>query len=73
MKLNSAKLKEKIKESKLTQEEVAQAIGIHKCTFWRKMNAMGTTFSIGEIHRMVEVIHFTREEAIDIFFGDSVA
>jgi DNA-binding XRE family transcriptional regulator len=68
--VNVAKLKGKIIERNTTQESVADAIGIDRATFYRKMKQNGLTFSIGEIHRIVKAIPLTNGEAIEIFLGE---
>lgn len=66
--INAQKLKGKIVESGKTQEKVADALGIDRSTFYRKMRNGGEGFTIGEIHRLTEAIPLTKEEAIEIFF-----
>lgn len=66
--INIPKLKSKIVEKGKTHEAVANAIGIDKSTFYRKLKNGGDGFTIGEIHRMEKEIPLTKEESIDIFF-----
>ncbi len=69
MVVNVQRLKGKIVEKNNTQECVADAIGIDRSTFYRKMKNGGNGFTVGEIHSMVESIPLTKEEAVDIFFN----
>ncbi|WP_017548618.1 helix-turn-helix domain-containing protein [Salinicoccus carnicancri] len=71
--INTSKLKGIIVEKGTSQEEVAEAIGINRATFYRKMKRGGVNFTIGEIQKMVEVIPLTNEEAMSIFFNTKVA
>ena len=67
MVVNVQRLKGKIVEKKSTQELVADAMGMNRTTFYRKMKNGGNT--VGDIHKMIMCIPLTKEEAIDIFFN----
>lgn len=69
MKTNVSKLKGKIVEVNTTQEAIADLIGIDRTTFYRKMKSDGKSFTIGEVHKLVQVIPLTPQEAIEIFLG----
>lgn len=73
MNTNMQLLKGKIVERQTTQEAVADAVGIDRSTFYRKLKTDGMNFSIAEAHKIVAAIPLTKEEAIAIFFADSVA
>ena len=62
-----AKLKGKIAEKSMTQEDVASKIGINSSTFSRKMKSDGLSFTVGQIHRLVELLDMTPQEAVQIF------
>ncbi|RKD33963.1 helix-turn-helix domain-containing protein [Lacrimispora algidixylanolytica] len=66
--MNTQMLKGKIVESGITQEAVADAIGMNRCTFYRKMKRKGNTFTVEEMNKIVQVIPLSREEAVLIFF-----
>ena len=68
MVVNTARLKGKIIEHGNTQESVANAIGMDRTTFYRKLKDGGDKFTIGEIHRIVSAVPLSKDEAIDIFF-----
>lgn len=70
MKLNMDKLRGKIVEARTTQEAVADSIGIDRSTFYRKIKCGGSGFTIGEIHKIVEAIPLTKQEAIEIFLTE---
>lgn len=69
MVVDTQKLKGKIIEKGTTQEAVADRMGIDRTTFYRKMKKGGSGFTVGEIHKMVEVVPLTKEEAVSIFFN----
>ena len=64
MVVNIARLKGKIVERGNTQEAVANAIGMDRSTFYRKLKDGGEKFTIG----IVNAVPLSKEEAIDIFF-----
>ncbi len=66
--MNTQMLKGKIVESGITQEAVADAIGMNRCTFYRKMKRKGNTFTVEEMNKIVQVIPLSKEEAVQIFF-----
>ena len=66
--MNIQKLKGKMAESGITQEVIADAIGMSRCTFYRKMKRRGETFTVEEMNKIVKIIPLSREEAITIFF-----
>ena len=70
--INTNKLKGVIVERGTTQQAVADAIGIDRSTFYRKMKK-GGDFSIKEATKMKEEIPLTDSEAIEIFFNGGVA
>lgn len=72
MAVNTSKLKGLIVERGTNQKDVAKAIGMDKSTFYRKMK-QGGTFTIEEAKEITETVPLTDQEAIQIFFGDSVA
>ena len=67
--MNTAKLKGKMRELNITQEELAKLIVVALSTLNRKLqdDKSGDTFTIGEIIKIVEVLKLSKEEAIIIF------
>lgn len=65
--MNIYMLKDKIADSGLTQESIADAMGISRCTFYRKMKKEGKTFTVQEMNRMIKFISLTKEEAAKVF------
>ncbi|MDO5547230.1 MAG: XRE family transcriptional regulator [Eubacteriales bacterium] len=68
--MNVNKLKGKIVECGLTQEKVAEFIGIDRSTFCRKMKNKGLEFSVGEMHSICRILDLSSEDAIGIFLSD---
>lgn len=64
------RLKGSIVASGMTQEAVARAIGIDNSTFIRKMKSEGIAFSVGQMHKLADVLSLTPEETIRIFLND---
>lgn len=69
MATNMQLLRAKIVERNLTQEKLAKAIGVDSSTFSRKMQSSGLSFSIGEMHKIAEILELSGEEAKAIFLG----
>lgn len=61
------RLKGSIAASGMTQEAVARAIGVDNSTFIRKMKCQGVAFSVGQMHKLVDVLAISPEEAAHIF------
>ncbi|KGL43753.1 XRE family transcriptional regulator [Listeria sp. SHR_NRA_18] len=71
--MNVSKLKGIIVEKNKTQETVAEEIGIHRSTFYRKMERGGEDFTIEQMKNMMVSIPLTMEEAKEIFFDSKGA
>lgn len=69
MAVNVQRLRGKIKETSKNQESVADAMGMNRSTFYRKMKSGGDGFTVGEIHKMMKYIPLTSKEATDIFLN----
>lgn len=67
MHTNMDKLRGKMAEKKITQEELAEKIGIDPSTFYRKMKTEGTSFTVGQMHKIVNVLDLSSTEAAAIF------
>lgn len=61
-------LKAKLKYHDKTYYEVAQAIGMNRDTFTRRLED-GGSFRVREVQVMMEYIPLTRDEVWEIFFG----
>lgn len=67
MQSSMQKLKGKIVERNTTQEAIADAIGINRATFYRKVKANGDSFTIKEAKAIVDALALSNQEAIEIF------
>ncbi len=68
---NTSKLKAKIIENGLLQEQVAMQLGMTSATFNYKVNNK-SEFKASEIKKLGEILHLTAEEVNTIFFADKV-
>jgi len=69
MRVDIELLKKSIAASGKTKETVAREIGIDYSTFSRKMNSEALTFSVGQMHKMVDVLSLSNDQATHIFFA----
>lgn len=65
---NIAILRGKIVERCTTQEAVADAIGINRSTFYRKMRENGKNFTVEEVQKMAKILSLTGDDVMKIFF-----
>lgn len=70
--VNKQKLKAIIVEKNLTQEWLANELSINRTTFSRKMSKTGK-FTVEEANEIVKALNLTKDEAIAIFFANTVA
>lgn len=71
--MNVNKLRAKIVEKGLSVDLVAREIGIDRSSLYRKINNAGETLTIKEANEIVRVLDIQANEAVDIFFGNTVA
>lgn len=69
MRVDTERLRSKVKEKGMTQGQLAKAISIDKSTFSRKMKSEALDFTIGEMHLIVDVLGLARQEAREIFLA----
>lgn len=66
--MNTAKLKGKMRELSITQEDLAKSIGISVSTINRKLQEVdGASFTVGEVSKISKVLALTPEESSQIF------
>lgn len=63
---NVMKLKGKMTERGIKQEELAKAVGIDRSTLNRRLKT-GEDFTIEEANKVVDFLHISVDEAIQIF------
>lgn len=66
------KLKGKIAENGLNQEKLSEKVGMTRCTLNRKLKR-GEAFTIGEANKITKALKLTKDEAMAIFFDETVA
>lgn len=71
MRVDVNRLKGNIVAQGMTQEALAKAIGIDAATFSRKMKCSGLAFTVGQMHKMVDVLKIPSEEAAHIFLSEN--
>jgi hypothetical protein len=71
MKIDVELLSKRIKESGMTKEMFAKAIGKNPATVYRKLVVGGETFTVGEMHKTVAVLGLSNEDACKIFLPEN--
>lgn len=66
--IDTLKIKAKLVELGLTQDEVAQELGIDYSTLNKKLNN-GRRMYIDECHRLCNILHVTTSKDLKEFFG----
>lgn len=67
MSTDMRKLRSKMAEMKLSPEDMARKIGVDPSTFYRKIKDDGINFTVGQMHKIVEVLQLSKEDAASIF------
>ena len=67
MTVNVQMLKGRMIENGFDAISFSSKIGINRSTFYRKLQAKGLTFTVGEVHKIVEALHLSNEETACIF------
>lgn len=70
--VNTRLLRDKIEEKRTSISEVAAQMGVDKATLYRRI-ANSESFTIGEVGRITEILNLSHDEAVSIFFSQSVA
>lgn len=65
--VDANELNGKIAERNTTKEAIADAIGINRSTFYRRLKT--STLTIRDIHGICDVLSLSKSEAIDIFLA----
>lgn len=67
MQVDVRKLRGKMAEAGMTQKKLASMIQMNPSTFSRKMHSLALDFSIGDMHRMAQILGLSSDEAAQIF------
>lgn len=73
MTTNMRKLKGKIVEAGMTQDVLADAMGIDRSTFYRKMRTSGNAFSVADVQNIIQALSLSDSDVFAIFFNREVA
>lgn len=57
----------------ITQEKLAEIIGIDRTTLIRKIKNDGLQFTVEEVQKIASALTLTAQEVLDIFFTTKVA
>lgn len=71
MSTNMDRLKEKMSERNISHEELAQKLGIDVSTLYRKLKSDGMTFTVGQLHIIVDVLELSDDDAASIFLWNN--
>lgn len=69
MKTNINKLKGKMAENGYNQTDLAEKLNVNRATIYRKFECDGLSFTIGEAHKIADILNLTQEEAVEIFLA----
>lgn len=69
MHINIQKLKGKMAEENISANELSNAIGVNKTTFYRKLREGGGKFTVEQIQGIATKLSMTPNEAMNIFLG----
>lgn len=71
MRVDIARLKGAIVTKGMTQGEFSEVMDIDQATFSRKLKALGIGFTIGEMHKIVDILELSADEAKNIFLVEN--
>lgn len=66
--MNIPKLKGKMAEKEINVEKMATLMEMDRSTLYRKLDN-GEKFTVGEAHKIKDILGLTNDEATAIFFG----
>ena len=67
MSTNMEALRNKMNANQISVEEMAKKIGVDTSTFYRKLKTEGVSFTVGQMHKIAEVLQLSHDEAASIF------
>lgn len=62
-------LREKIDAKGISIQEFSKEMGINPSTFYRKLETDGLHFTIGQMHKAVELLELSKSDAVQIFLA----
>ena len=60
-------LEQAIKSANKGKGQLAREMNMDQATFYRKMNSNGEKFTVGEMHKLIDVLGMSRESAVAVF------
>lgn len=67
MSTNMNQLRKKMADKGISNEDMASRMGIDASTFYRKMKSDGINFTVGQMHKIAEILELSASEANSIF------
>lgn len=71
MTVNIPKLRGCMVEKGYNVTTLSRRIGMNKASFYRKLQAEGFSFTIGEMYRIIDALQLDREETACIFLSEN--
>lgn len=71
MTVNVQGLEQSMRSACIGKGQLAAAIGIDQATFYRKMQSNGEKFTVGEMHKMIDVLKMPVDLAASIFLFEN--
>ena len=71
MTVNVKGLEQSMRFACIGKGQLAAAIGIDQATFYRKMQSNGEKFTVGEMHKMIDVLKMPVDLAASIFLFEN--
>ena len=68
-----ASIRRKMREKKLTINQVAESLVMNPSTFHRKLSRGGATFSLEQAQSLARILGLTPKEAQNVFFEEDLA
>ena len=62
------RLREAMKAQSITPDVAADALGIDRATFYRRLERQGAKFTVEEVGKFSELLNLSSETMQDIFF-----
>ena len=71
--VNVDRLREAMNDRSVTLEAAANALGIDRATFYRRLNKQGTKFTVEEVGKLSELLNLSPATMQEIFFDRELA
>ena len=71
--VNVDRLTAALKACSIPIEKAADALGIDRATFYRRLQKQGTKFTVEEVAKLAEMLNLSSAELQEIFFDQQLA